>query len=1255
MRYRPVDLFTAVVLLIPVAAAQSPDAVLTGAIADPSGAAIAEAAVSAAHEATGVVTRTKSNDAGVYVFPSLPPGDYTLRVEQPGFRPLVSSGVKLEIGARISLNLTLPLGEVAQSVEVNAASDTQLALESSSVGGVLNGKLIEDLPIPGRSAFSLLYTQAGLLGDNVSGTRRGSLAISLDGVNVQDQRLNQGVSSPIFMSTDKVAEFRLISSPADAEYGRGSAQIQMLTRSGTNRVRGSLFWTHRNTVLNANNWFNNQRGDDPVTGRPLSPRDTLIRNQYGGRVGGPIRRNRTFFHFVYDGQKIRERNAVTQTVLTETARQGIFRFFPGARNGSFDSLNPVVDLAGNPVRPANATGALESVSLFNRDPNRSRPDPTGQLAPLLALTPLPNNFRAGDGLNTAGYSWSRPLSQNLWQANVKIDHNLNGRHRLAFAYTYENRANFNGFSEQNFPAAPAGNTVYHNRLYTLNVWSTVRPNMLNEFRAGVLRPWLRFYTGWETEEGRDIYPQIGGGAYLPVLASVTDPLNGADNPVGRISPLYQFSDNLTWIRGKHSLKTGFEVRFSSSNGFNSADVFPRVNFGTGGQPVLNLNSIPGIGQNLTGAINLLNDLTGSVASVVQALNSPGGTNPSFVPGEVKQRTWKRKEFGVFVKDDWKVTPNLTLNLGVRWDYYGVPYAANGKTAALVGGAGSLFGISGSSFADAYQPGRMNGQLTRVELIGPGTSKPNRQLHGDDWNNFGPAVGLSWKLPFFRQWTVLRLGYSIAYERNSLRIADVVSGDQPGLRERVVDNRAGYFDLRAVTLPLRPAGNVLDLVPLTDRTQIVRSFEDRLRNPYIQNFNISIQRQMVRDGVLEVRYVGSKGTRLVRGASVNETVIFENGILDAFLITQQGGHAPLLDRIFMGLNVAGVGRVDGVNITGSDAVRGLNTTQSHLAFHNVGTFADYLSSTNQFTGERGGLLRRAGLPENFVYVNPQFASARLTGNFANSTWHSMQVEFTKRFSRGWTWQGNWTWSKTLGEEEGDGEEMIDSYRDLRNRALDKRLLASHRTHIFRSSGTYELPLRRLLARGTQGWLQRATEGWQIGSILNLFSGEPVYVSSGRSSWNTFGDNTPLALGPLDKALGEVVKQGNGVFYFTGLRQVADPSRAQLTTAGGVRARSTLQAIAGPDGNLLLANPVAGTLGTLAPNFLSGPGAFRLDINLIKRIRVAERKTMELRADAINLTNTPQFGTPNADINSLNFGRISGASGERLVVLGLRVNF
>jgi len=1235
--------------------AQSVDSVLTGTATDPSGAGVPGARIAITNTRTGVAVRTESNSEGVYVFPSLAPGTWRLRAEKQGFQTLIFDQVSLEVGARASLNLPFTVGDTATSIEVKAEATSALGYETASTGGMLSGQQIQELPVTSRSALSLLYTQAGLVGDNIAGGRIGSLNITLDGLNVQDQRLNQGVSSPIGMSVDKIEEFRVITAPADAELGRGSAQIQLISRSGTNQFHGSLFEFHRNTVLNANDWFNNQRGNDPFTGQQASPRNILIRNQYGGRIGGPIRRNKTFFHFLYDAQKIRQRVSITNTTLTESARQGLVRFFPGVQNANAEARTPTVDLSGNPVRPATATGTLQTANLFGSDPNRARLDPSGTVQKMLALLPLPNNFRTGDGLNTAGYTWQRPSSQNSAQFNIKIDHTFNDQHRASVSYTHENQENTNLFSEQRFPDAPGGNTIYRDRMATVNLWSSLRPNILNEFRAGYLRPWLRFYTGWEVDKYKSLIPGASSYPYVIDFASFAPPVNIDDNPVGRISPLYQYSDNLTWIRGKHSLKGGFELRFSSSNGFNSTDVTPRAVIGTGGSPVVGVDRITGIGQNLTTATNILNDLAGSLSSLRQALNAPGGANPVYLPGEVKQRTWKRPEYGAFIKDDWKVRSNLTLNLGVRWDYYGVTYDAQGRTAGLVGGQAALWGITGTSFADQFQPGRLNGSLARVELIGPNSPNPSRQVHNDDFNNFGPAVGLSWQLPWFRRPTVFRTGYSIAYERNSLRVYDAVSGDAPGLRQVVTQTESRYLSLGSAAFPLQPVDKPLSLVPLTDRTQTVRAFQDNLRTPYIQNWSATLARELARGLTMEVRYVATKGTKLVRGTNIDEQIIFENGLLDAFQVTQAGGNAPILDRIFNDYNIAGVGRVNGTTITGSDAVRAISTTQGYLAAHSVASFADYISSNTLITGDRGGLLRRAGLPENFVYANPQFGSSRLTGNFANSTYHSLQVEFTRRYAKGWTLQGNYTWSRALGEEEGAGEEMIDSYRSARNWSLDKRLMSFHRTHVVRTSGTYELPFGpgRKYLTSKNAVLSRAVGGWRTSWIFNVFSGRPFGITSGRSSLNNFGDNTATSVVPIDPGTGEVTRMGNGVTYFANLLQVPDPSIALMTPS--IRSRATMRAIADSTGRILLVNPTPGTLGSLQGSFLEGPGNFRLDLNVVKRIPIAEKTNLEFRADAINLTNTPQFDNPNSDMNSVNFGRITGATGERILVIGMRLNF
>lgn len=1246
--------------------AQSSDAVLSGTVTDSTSALVAGAKIVVVNSNTGVRTQTTTNSSGVFVFAALQPGTYRLEAENPGFRRAIVDPIPLQVGARVQLDVKLEVGAVSESVEVTSDSASPLNYATASVGGVLTGQKVLDLPLPARNALGLVLTQAGVVGDNFSGNRTAALNITMDGLNVQDQRNHQGLSSPVFTSVDRIEEFRVISSPADAEFGRGAGQVQMISRSGTNELHGSLFHFHRNTALNANEWFANQAGRD-ASGNEIAPRENLIRNQFGGRIGGPVvlpklynGKNKTFFFFLYDGQRIRLKNTVTTTVYTDTARRGLYRFFPGVRNGNAASASPTVDAGGNPLPPA--PGAqVQSVNVFGFDPNRNALDRTGLVSRVFGIMPLPNNYRAGDGLNTAGYTWQRRQTSDFDVFNIRLDHNFTA-HRITYSYNAEESFEENGRYAQRFPDAPGGNNKNSDRFHSLAVLSTLRPTLLNEFRAGVLRGDLRATAPWEIEENAGFFSRANGQIFLPDFIRITDPVTTTDDPVRLLNPLYQFTNNITWVKGKHTFKGGIDVRFSSTNSFNAIDVTPRATLGTGGVPVQGIDRIPGIAGNVTDAVNMLNDLSGSLASVAQALNATGGANPTYVPGLEKYRHWKRPEVAWFFKDDWKVTQNLTLNLGVRWEYYGVPYDPNGRTAALEGGSASLFGLSGTSFADVYRPGSLNGSLTRVQLVGPGTPNPDKKIHGEDWNNFAPAIGLSWRLPWFKTATIFRAGYGISYERQSLRLIDVISGDQPGLRERVLFNTANYLDFSRVALPLTPQGAPLSTIPVTDRSQTIRTFDDRLRNPYIQSFNASLQREIARGTTLDVRYVGSKGTKLIRGADINERNIFENGILDAFRAAQTGGTHPLLDRVFMGLNVGGgLGVVNGTTVTGGDAVRTISTTQAQLAGNNVGAFADYLATTTQFTNQRGGLLRRVGLPENFVVANPQFSSARYSGNFANSTFHSGQVDVTKRFSAGWTLQSNYTFGKALGEETGDGDDLNRSYRSGRDRGLDKKPLGFNITHVWRNSGTVALPFGpgKLFLGNSRGWIARIVEGWQAGGIVNFFSGEVMTIVSGRSSFNSFnpGSTPANSVGVVDPRMGNVQRDGRGVSFFQGLRQVTDPSVAGLSTR--IRSLSQLLAVTDAQGNLMFVNPSPGSPGTMALNSFVAPGSRRVDINIVKRIRISERFQVELRADAISALNQPNFDVPNTDINSIDFGRITNTvandQGNRIMVISARINF
>ena len=539
-------------------------------------------------------------------------------------------------------------------------------------------------------------------------------------------------------------------------------------------------------------------------------------------------------------------------MFTASALKGDFRFFPGVRNGNATAAVPTVDLNGNPVAPAGATGPLQTVSLFGRDPNRMTADPTGQVAKALKDYPLPNNFLRGDGLNTAGYYWQQPATNDNDLYNLRLDHTLTQNTRLAFSMQLERSNSFNGYRGQVFPDQPSDYGRGKTNFFSLSATTTIRSDLLNEFRVGV----NRFTAGYETPfsaEQNSVLPHIGNQPFFFTFQSVTNTYTSNNAPQGRISPLYQYSDSVTWLKGRHAFKGGLEIRFDSSNGFNSFYALPGATTGAGTVvPFANLNTISGIGNNLTAAQNMLGDLSGAIATWTQAFNSTGGKNPTYLAGEPVQRTWRQHEYAGFFKDDWKVSRRVTLNLGLRYEYYSPPYEVNGKAAIPVNGTAGAFGISGTSYAEAYSPGTLKGSLTQLKLVEPGQDVYNR-----DYKTFLPAVGVSWAIGSDNK-TVLRAGYAMTSDRNSLRNADTELGSNPGMSTRIDYTSSGAMNVGNVPLPISPPGQAMSTVPLTDRTQTLRVFETDLRNQLYQNWNLSLQRQLTKDSVLTVRYLGTKG-------------------------------------------------------------------------------------------------------------------------------------------------------------------------------------------------------------------------------------------------------------------------------------------------------------------------------------------------------------------------------------------------------------
>jgi hypothetical protein len=408
--------------------AQTTTSRIRGAVTDSSGALVPGAEVSILHEPTGLKRSVPSNASGQFAFEAVPLGPYTVSVTMQGFKKYTTSGNELQVGEPLTIDVRLDPGAVSEEVTVTATG-AQVQTAEASLGAVLDTKPIEALPLNGRNPLHLMALLPGVSGHasqatsssgtvtfSVNGDRGRGVFTTLDGVDVSDPVIPRGELSQVLMNPDGIGEYRVITSVAKAEYGRNSgAQVQVVTRQGTNQFHGNVFEYNRNTAFNANDWFNNRSG---------LPREVLIRNQFGASLGGPIKKNRAFFFFNWQSQRMSQSLSQVRTVLTPSARQGIFRYAVGSANSP-----SMVNGAGQPLIPECSggitTGCYRTFNMVQADPMGKGLDKTMQGQ--IALTNLPNDFSTGDGFNTAGFRFNAaanaPVNSYLGRADVRITSN----------------------------------------------------------------------------------------------------------------------------------------------------------------------------------------------------------------------------------------------------------------------------------------------------------------------------------------------------------------------------------------------------------------------------------------------------------------------------------------------------------------------------------------------------------------------------------------------------------------------------------------------------------------------------------------------------------------------------------------------------------------------------------------------------------------------------------------------------------------
>jgi hypothetical protein len=1278
---------------------QSVNSTIGGTVQDASGAFIPGVTITATNTATGIAATTISNESGVYQFASLQPGSYNISAELPGFNTQSVRDYQLGSSLQARINFTMQVaGAAGTIVDVTVAADALLTTSSNSVGTVLAEYKIRDLPVQSRNIFDLVRTTPGVMSQGtqtgiMAGGRLGDVNATRDGVNVNDGRYENGAWSVVYSSPDMVEEVKVVVAPVDAETSRGSGQVSMVTRSGGNQFRGSAFWANHNSALDANSWFNNYNG----VGKSYDNR-----NQFGARYSGPIIKNKTFFFVLYEGQRDLKRTEASGTTYTDMAKAGIFRYFPGVDPANANNANATVDRFGNPVRPARATGDLAAIDLFGnctfkgapvsncrqfRDPLRPATSAHPYILEALKRMPSPNEFTGGDGLNTATIRFTRRQEGldetngngdevNRDQYNARIDHQFNTKHKISLIGTHEKTwGTATQAGLRAWPDGFDGLAVKRPYLYTIQFTSTISNSLLNQVRAS-----KRASNNWQWGSadrgdalGAEIRKLHAVASGIPFQVGFAGGIPNFSNIGGfgrwreGINPMRSIADDLSWTTGKHSFKMGVEWRRQESNGFNDPNYTPNATIGPGANPVAGLDGtgFPGLTSNAAGtARNIIYNLAGTVASINQAFGvlSSSDTKIQSTPVIRNNRHWNyQTEMASFFKDDWKFSRSLTLNLGVHWEYYGQPYEHDGLAARIIGGEESFYNIQCTG-----DPGNLSFRSVctnpvQVQFVGKNSSNPDigTNLRGNDLNNFAPSVGFSWSLPWFgRDKTVIRAGYGMNFEgalRNFITV-DGVIGTVPGIN--LVSGGSGrtytpntVLPLTAVTLPIPLAAGTPTTspfpIPANERSLGITTYNRR--DPYTQNWNFEIQREIARNTTVEARYIGSKGTKRWDNINLNQIdgLGRNRAMYDAFNTIRAGGESALLNSMLMGHQFAGQQTINGTTWTAAMALRTLTSTRGDLANGDVGSFINRFN-TNLIGGDNGSVLRRSGFPENYLVPSPQYSSVNIAGNNTNSKYHALQLQMTRRLTAGFTNTTSLTWSKA--QSPGD---TIDPNR----RWIEGQLSASDRKYQVVSNGTWELPFGtgHFLLGNAPGWIQQVVGKWQLGGIMNLTSGAPISFTSDVQTISTDGAK-PNIVGNLPKDMGKLQKVANGVIYYEGWTQIDDPGISRITALNGLRDGYENKAIVSPSGEIVLVNPQPGELGTLGYTTHRGPGDVRFDLNIVKRFQIMETRSFEFRLDAINVLNKPNWGNPSTDINSNNnFGRITTATGARRFVVNARVNF
>ena len=1175
------------------AAAQPLTSRVEGTVRDETGAVVPGASVTMTRIDTSVARATVTDDRGLYLFPRIPAGAYRVEASAPGFTTTVVEDVRVALNAPTSIDIVIEVGAVAETVVVAAAGpQSQLNTANAELNTNLMREQVRDLPLNGRGVTQLALTQAGVTGPagartaSINGTRGTFNNFTLDGVNNQDTFIRtDAFFGDLPVRESFIEEISITTGNADVDDGLGASQTHFVTRSGSNTLGTEVFYYHRNEAFNATNFFNKAAGID---------KERLRVHDFGFNVGGPIVRNKAFFFLNYEEQQVPSSASVVRTVLTDPARRGDFSY----------------------VRQDNRQVA--TVNLFNL--SGIAPDPAMQS--LVASTPGHNDSSVGDGRNTAGYRFNSPDSSNGRLLVFRGDYVVNPRHSLKgtfHRYSLDTpNSVFNNIGSV-FPGRPGAGQGSWRMLASFGLTSALGQSVVNEALFGYKGSSVWFANNETFSDGYRLN------------------LSGFSNPVrnfldqGRDDHNLELSNNLTWVTGAHTIKVGGGARWTQVNAYNDAGLLPTysLGFGAGNPDPLVPGLFPGgiSSDELDTASGLLATLGGVVDEAYRTFNVVSTTS-GFVDGATERRILSQNFMHLYAGDTWRITPETSLTFGLRWELHTVPDETQGLALLPVGGVEAVL-----------DPNAV------VDFAGSANGRP---FFNRDRNNFAPNIGVA------RQLTdklVVRAGYSLNYVLdNNLTTVSNTIGNNDGLNQRVVlpgltgtVSGGGLVPVEAPEFKIpRTARDGI----LADSTAALFTFDPDLQTPYVQQWNVGLQYQLLSDTAVEVRYVGNRGNDLHRAVDLNQ-VLLPDAFVEDFRRAQRNLAANGDPRIGEALQI--FPRLGFGGFLQSGAV------QNWIRNGEIGQYIGGFLAPNRiffFSGE-GGERFGATLPISLFYTNPNTFVGDVVGNYAFSEYDALQFEVRKAWRAGLTAQFNYTWGQVLTNFAGSQS----NFRALFDNAQPELEIMRpwyDITHTLNANWVWEIPVgegRRWM--NNRGALSAVVGGWNLSGFVRMHSGEAINIVSARGTINRGGRALVNTIHLTGIDTGELQRQ-------TGVHHLED-GRVSLFDPGLLAEGGGLD----PD---LFRNPEMLEAGTLPMSPISGPWYATLDVGLRKNIPLgfSTSARAQLRVDFFNILNRTNFnvgsqGASGLDVrnshdpNSTEFGLIDSAFSAREIQVGMKLTF